>query len=66
MEPKYPDIKVQLSGEDGNAFHILGQVSRALRLSGVSHEETVAYQNESMASDYDDLLATAMRWVTVL
>jgi hypothetical protein len=28
---KYPGIHVQLTGEDGNAFSILGQVRKALR-----------------------------------
>ena len=30
---KYPDIKVQLSGEDGNAFFIIGTVKKALKLN---------------------------------
>jgi hypothetical protein len=29
--PKFPDVEVQLSGEDGNAYAVLGRVSRALR-----------------------------------
>ena len=27
--PKYPQVKVKLVGEDGNAFAILGRVQRA-------------------------------------
>jgi hypothetical protein len=65
MTVKYPEIEVQLSGEDGNAFAIMGAVSKALRRAGVSKEERDAYYAESTSGDYDHLLQTAMRWVTV-
>lgn len=63
--PKY-DIDVQLTGEDGNAFAIMGAVSKALRRAGVPDEEVNEYVKESTSGDYDNLLRTAMRWVTVL
>ena len=62
---KYPDIEVQLSGEDGNAFAIMGAVSKALRRAGVDAEEIVNFRLEATASDYDNVLATCMRWVNV-
>lgn len=62
---KYPEIEVQLSGEDGNAMAIMARVTSALRRAGVSEEERDAYYAESTSGDYDNLLATAMRWVTV-
>lgn len=62
---KYPEIEVQLSGEDGNAMAIMARVTSALRRAGVSQEERDAYYDESTSGDYDNLLATAMRWVTV-
>lgn len=65
MDIKYPDVHVQLTGEDGNAFAIMGAVSKALRRHGVSVEEITAYQQESMSGDYNNLLQTAMRWVDV-
>lgn len=65
MEPKYPHITVSLVGEDGNAFMVLGLVSRALRRGGVSDEERKAFFDEAMASDYDHLLQTVMAWVNV-
>jgi len=49
---KYPKIKVQLSGEDGNAFCIISRVSKALRLGGVSLEE-IAPDIESSWYRYD-------------
>jgi hypothetical protein len=64
-EPKYAGIEVQLTGNDGNAFAIMGAVSKALRRAGVSAEEVEEYTSESMSGDYDNLLRTAMAWVTV-
>ena len=37
--PKYPAVKVQLSGVDNNALAIMGAVSAALRRTGVSDQE---------------------------
>lgn len=60
---KYPHVTVQLSGEDGNAFFILGRVRKAMRQEGVSDEEIFAYTEEAMSGDYDHLLQTTMRTV---
>lgn len=65
-EVKYPDIEVELSGSDGNAFMVLGKVGQALSRAGVSNAEKKAFQNEAMSGDYDHLLRTCMKWVTVL
>lgn len=62
--PRY-DIEVQLSGTDGNAFMVMGAVTRELRKAGVSSDEIDKYREESMSGDYDNLLVTAMRWVNV-
>jgi hypothetical protein len=62
---KYPDVHVQLSGSDGNAYAIMGAVSTALRRAGVPAEEIAKYKTESMSGDYDNLLVTAMQWVSV-
>ena len=62
---KYPGIVVQLTGEDGNAFAIMGRMQRALRDADVPKAEVDAYIKESMSGDYDNLLRVAMEWVTV-
>ena len=62
---KYPEIKVQLSGNDGNAFMILGNVDHALMRGGVDKAERDEFQAEATQDDYDHLLQTCMRWVTV-
>lgn len=63
-EPLYPDVTVKLVGEDGNAFAILGRVSRALRQAG--HADAAdAFREEATSDDYNHLLRTAMRYVEV-
>lgn len=64
MDTKYPDIEVQLSGADGNAFAVMGAVSKALKRAGHA-DEVNAYMAESMSGDYDHLLRTAASWVSV-
>lgn len=59
------DIEVELIGNDGNAFSIMGAVSKALRRAGATKEELDEYMKESMSGDYDNLLRTAMKWVNV-
>ena len=62
---KYPNVQVDLVGEDGNAFSILGRVQAAMRREGISKEECDAFFAEATAADYDHLLATVMKWVNV-
>ena len=61
----YPDVVVKLTGQDGNAFNILAIVNRALKSYGIEKEERDAFMAEAMAGDYNHLLQTCMRWVTV-
>lgn len=65
MQPKYPNVAVQLSGYDGNAFAIMAKVKSALEKGGASQDEIETYLAESMSGDYDNLLRTAMAWVNV-
>jgi len=65
-EPKFPNVEVQLSGEDGNAFMIISRVRCALKKAGASEEQVEEYSNEAMSGDYDNVIATTMRWVEVL
>lgn len=65
VDPKYKNITVQLTGQDGNAFAIMAKVSGALRKESVPESEVEEYLAESMEGDYDNLLRTAMNWVNV-
>ena len=60
---KYPDIKVRLVGEDGNAFAILGRVSKALKRAGVDRSDIDKFMAEAKSGDYNHLLRTCMAWV---
>jgi hypothetical protein len=58
------DAVVQLTDEDGNAFGILGRVRRAITRS--NHPELAdEFLTEATSGDYDHLLRTCMRYVTV-
>ena len=59
------DVAVKLSGNDGNAFAVMGAVKSALKKAGASKEELDQYLKDSMAGDYDNLLRVAMDWVVV-
>ncbi len=63
MEVKYPNVKVKLVGEDGNAFFIIGRVVKALRRADVPKDEIDAFTKEVMAGDYNHLLQTVMKTV---
>ena len=58
------DVKVQLSGEDGNAFAILGKVQKALKAAG-RPDLARKYFAEATTGDYDHLLQTTMKYVKV-
>jgi len=62
--PKF-NTTVQLTGNDGNAFAIMGSVRSALRRAGATKEQIDEYSNASMSGDYDNLLRVAMEWVQV-
>ena len=62
---RYPDVMVPLSGEDGNAFFIIGRVGAAMRQAGVPNADIDAFRKDAMSGDYDNVLQTVMRWVSV-
>jgi hypothetical protein len=63
--PKF-DIDVELVGHDGNAFSIMGRVTRALRKAGATREQIDEYTQKAMSGDYDNLLRVTMETVNVL
>ena len=64
-EVKHPEIHVQLVGQDGNAFAIIGRCLEAMRHAGLSKEERDEFQKEATSGDYNHLLATCMEWFDV-
>ncbi len=58
------DATVQLTGEDGNAFFIIGRVSKAIKQSN-RPDLADAFRTEAMSGDYDNVLRSAMKYVEV-
>jgi len=57
-------VEVELIGEDGNAFSILGRCRKALRRAG-QMEHWEAFQTEATSGNYDHLLCTVHEWFDV-
>lgn len=74
-EVKYPDVTVELIGQDGNALAIVDRVSAAIRrhlretapemTAAERQAEVNAFVAEATSGDYDHVLQTCMRWVEV-
>jgi hypothetical protein len=59
--PQKPELK--LLGEDGNAFFILGKASRVAKDNKMDWE---TIKKEAMSGDYNNLLATMMKYFDVI
>jgi len=62
MHPKHPNIFVRLSGQNGNAFMIVGVCIEAAQKAGLPKGEIDQFVKEATNASYDDLLQTVMRW----
>ena len=62
---KYPNILVD-TYFGLNAFEIMGAVQREMKAAGFPKEVIDQYYAESTAGDYDELWATANRWVRII
>ena len=59
----YVEVDVDLEGEDGNAFAIMGRVSRALKNAG-QREQADAFVKEAMSqTSYDNLIQLCFKYV---
>jgi len=57
--------KLELTGQDGNAFNILGLARRTAKKSEWTQEEIDAFLHEATSGNYDHLLQTCMRYFDV-
>ena len=62
---KYPEIDVQITGQNGNSFIILSCVITALKNNGISQEECDKFFNEATSGNYDNLIQTCCEWVNI-
>jgi hypothetical protein len=65
ITPKYPNVKVRFTGQNGNAFNLLGIMQHALRKAKIPKEEIDAFMTDATSGDYDHLLQTCMKMVEV-
>jgi len=63
--PSKTGLKLQLIGEDGNAFFILGKASKAMKRARFPQEEIDQYMSEARSGDYNNLLAVTTEWFDV-
>jgi hypothetical protein len=64
-EPICRDVVVQLTGQDGNAFYIMGLVVKAMTRAHIDADVIKRFQSECKEGDYDHLLRTCMKYVVV-
>ncbi len=55
--------KYCLVGVNGNAFVVMGYVSKAMRECGFEKSEIDAYVKKATSGDYDNLLCVSMEYV---
>ena len=58
--------KYDLCGVDGNAYSVMGYVTRAVRKEGRSQIEINSYLKDAQSADYDHLLATSVVMIDTL
>jgi hypothetical protein len=59
---KFPRVKVKLTGEDGNAFAILGKCKLAAKKAKIPPEQISFFLKEARSGDYNHLLKVCMDW----
>ena len=62
---KYPEITVQLTGEDGNVMHIIGRCRKEMKKAKCTSEQIDEFTNEMMSGDYDHALQTCIGYFNV-
>ena len=63
---KYTEITVELIGQNGNIFNLIGICTHAMRRGGVNRDERDKFVDEvTHAGSYVEALAVIMRWVNV-
>lgn len=58
-------LRVKLSGEDGNAFFIIGRTIAIMRKAKIDPDIINEYKIVAMSGDYNNALATTADYVDV-
>jgi len=64
MDKDKPEL--ELVGQDGNVFSILGNATRVARKAGWSKEKIEEFQKKAMSGDYNNALQTCMDYFDVI
>ena len=65
MNPKYPNIIVDLIGKNAHGLFIILSVSSALKKNGVPQSEINDFSMDASSSDFNHLLRVCMAWVNI-
>ena len=60
------ELELDIIGQDGNAFAIMGAAGRVLKTADLYEEYWSDYYAEATAGDYDHLLRTTMKYFEVV
>lgn len=63
--PRHPDVNVDLTKIDGNAFAIMGAVIAAMKEAGLSNAQVEEYRKAATSGDYSHLLSVTIDFVDV-
>lgn len=63
--PCFKHVVVNLRGMNGNAMVIVGNVKLALKRAGASQLDLALFVGEALSGNYENVLATVVKWVTV-
>lgn len=63
--PRFPEAHVELVGQDGNAFGMIGRTQQALRRAGATQEEITKFADQATSGDYANVIRTIHEWVEV-
>lgn len=63
--PKYPKVRVQVTGPYGGFFPTVAAVQAAMRRAGVPMQELSNFYEDATEDEEGNLLRTCLRWVNV-
>lgn len=65
METNKFNVDVDLVGQNGNAYMVLGICQKAARKAGIEDTKINQFLDEAKQGDYDHLLRTCMKYFNV-
>ncbi len=63
MTERKTDLEVQVTGEDGNVFNIVGIVSKQLRRNGYTEYSNEVFTHMKQCGSYDEVLQMLQEYV---